>query len=196
MKTGIVDWAVKTVAKEGETQSGDTYVVKEIPDGVIVAVIDGLGHGEEAARSAVRAAEVIERNSQQSLISIIHQCHQSLANERGAVMSVVKLDNSRTLSWIGVGNVEVKLFHRADQSVKRPVLTAGVVGWGRLPTVYAASVPVRQGDVLILSTDGVGLGFADKVNTSAGPEQIAADIMDSFVKHTDDALILVCRYLN
>jgi len=199
MKTGVIDWAVKLAAMNGETECGDGYVVKEVPDGVLVCAIDGLGHGPDAAAATEQAIIAIEENATHELVSIVHHCHKVLLNERGVVMSLVKLDNARTLSWLGVGNVEVKLFRWSDNSgehgVARPVLMSGVVGSGRLPSVYATSVPVRHNDLLILTTDGIEPGFAEVLDTSASPEEIAEDIFNNYVKQTDDALVLVGRYL-
>src|SRR5437867_365164 len=48
----LVHWAVATLALEGERESGDLHLVQPVTDGVLIAVVDGLGHGEEAAAAA------------------------------------------------------------------------------------------------------------------------------------------------
>jgi len=199
MRTGMLDWAVKTVTLAGEPVSGDRAVIKELDDGVLVAVIDGLGHGPAAAFAAERAAQTIEDNAGQDLAAMMQLCHSELTGERGAVISLVKLGNDHTLTWLGVGNVSIKLLRGQLNSllrtIERPVLKAGLVGHGRLPRLQVASIPVRNNDLLFLATDGIELGYADTIDISAGSLEIAGQIISNFVKHTDDALVFVGRYV-
>ena len=50
-----VEWGVATRCRRGEATSGDLAVVHLLPEGALVAAIDGLGHGSEAARAARKA---------------------------------------------------------------------------------------------------------------------------------------------
>jgi len=52
----LIEWGVATLALPGETQSGDRHLVKPVGSTVLVAVVDGLGHGAEAATAAQAAA--------------------------------------------------------------------------------------------------------------------------------------------
>jgi negative regulator of sigma-B (phosphoserine phosphatase) len=55
-----VSWGAALRPKRGQSISGDAYVVAPFtPHGLQVAVIDGLGGGEEAARAAQGAVAVI-----------------------------------------------------------------------------------------------------------------------------------------
>ena len=45
----FLEWGVAAQALPGEAISGDRHVMQAFPSGALVAVIDGLGHGEEAA---------------------------------------------------------------------------------------------------------------------------------------------------
>ena len=45
----LIEWGVATLALPGEAQSGDRHLVKPVGSTVLVAVVDGLGHGAEAA---------------------------------------------------------------------------------------------------------------------------------------------------
>jgi serine/threonine protein phosphatase PrpC len=53
-----------------------------------------------------------------------------------------------------------------------------------------------RGDTLILVTDGVHNNFSDGVSVSDRPQLIADRILAEFSKGSDDALVLVARYLN
>lgn len=199
MKTGMLDWAVKAMTRSGEPVSGDRLVVKGLEDGVLVAVIDGLGHGPAAAQAAKRAAITIEENAAQDLAEMMQLCHSELTGDRGAVISLVKLGNDGTLTWLGVGNVAIKLLRGQLDSllrtIERPVLRAGLVGHGKLPLLRSASIPVRNNDLLLLATDGISLGFVDSIDISAGSVEIAEQIIKKYGKYTDDALVFVGRYV-
>jgi len=47
-----IEWAVAELAQPGQSESGDRHLVLPTPDGGLVAVVDGLGHGAEAANAA------------------------------------------------------------------------------------------------------------------------------------------------
>jgi alkanesulfonate monooxygenase SsuD/methylene tetrahydromethanopterin reductase-like flavin-dependent oxidoreductase (luciferase family) len=49
---------------------------------------------------------------------------------------------------------------------------------------------------MILTTDGLREGFADHTNRHDSPRQIADWILDHYGRGTDDALVLVARYLH
>ena len=52
----MIEWGVASRALPGETRSGDLHVVESFAGGALVAAVDGLGHGEEAADAADRVA--------------------------------------------------------------------------------------------------------------------------------------------
>jgi hypothetical protein len=56
-------------------------------------------------------------------------------------------------------------------------------------------LPLRKGDTVILTTDGVRGGFADSLNLDDSAQMIADHILNRHAKNTDDALVLVIRFL-
>jgi len=54
---------------------------------------------------------------------------------------------------------------------------------------------VAPGDTLVLATDGIQSGFADELAVDASPQQLADQILARSGKSTDDALVLVARYV-
>jgi phosphoserine phosphatase RsbX len=199
VKTGPIEWAVAELARPGQTESGDQYVAMEIPGGAIVGVVDGLGHGAEAANASKTAVRSIERHGGEPLIRLMRECHQSLVGSRGAVISVAAFNAAEeTMTWLGVGNVEGLLL-RAQAAVNPPreslLVRGGVVGV-HLPALAAAIVPVARGDTLIFATDGVRSEFLDVVRSHRDAPSLLADrILERFGRGTDDALVLVVRYL-
>jgi hypothetical protein len=106
-------------------------------------------------------------------------------------------DRDDTMTWIGVGNVEGVLL-RAQPTPGAPresvLLRGGVVGYD-LPPLQAFVVAVEPGDTLVLATDGVRTEFMSQLKTAPAPERQAAELLGRYGKTTDDALILVARYL-
>src|SRR5438105_15576282 len=104
---GSLEWGVASSVLPGESQSGDHYVVCAFPDGVLVAVVDGLRHGEQAAEAAMKAVDVLEASAQEPVIALVRRCHEKLMATRGVVRSVGSLSISyRLTTWLGVGNVQ------------------------------------------------------------------------------------------
>jgi len=198
VRMGLIEWAVAEVTRAGQTESGDRYLVTATPDGALVAVVDGLGHGAEAADAAKVAVRSLERNAQQRVIPLVRDCHQSLVGTRGAVISVASFTaHDQTMTWLGVGNVEGLLLRALATSPRREslLLRGGVVGV-HLPTLTAEIVPVTPGDTLILATDGVRSDFSSERLSQQDPPPMLADyILARWGKQDDDALVLVVRYL-
>lgn len=194
----ILEWGVACRAMPGESALGDAHVIAFEPDRALVAVVDGLGHGAEAAHAARLAAEQIEQRKSLSVIPLVRECHQALRGTRGVTMSVARFNCAdETMTWLAIGNVEGVLV-RADQHAvparESIVMRGGVVGY-ELPMLRAAVVTVTPGDLLVFATDGVDGAFTDHLSTSRPPQQLADDILESYGKRTDDALVLVARYL-
>ena len=106
----LIDWAVAGMPLPGQVRSGDLHVVKEFPGGALVAVVDGLGHGEEAAEAADMAVTTLGEHAEEPVEALVRQCNETLRGTRGVAMSLVSLNaTGRTMSCLGVGNVECVL---------------------------------------------------------------------------------------
>src|SRR5579859_6540967 len=109
----LITWAIAARPFPGQSASGDHYVVGQIPNGVLVAVIDGLGHGPEAAAIARTAGQVFEEYASEAPAPLLNRCHKRLLGQRGAAISLAVFNGQEnTLTWLGVGNVEGALFRR------------------------------------------------------------------------------------
>ena len=195
----LTEWSVAIQVREGETVSGDHYLIYRTSSRVLMAVIDGIGHGPEAALASRTAVSTLEALADQSLVSLFRTCHKALRSTRGVVMSVAIFDEAdNSLAWLGVGNVEGRLM-RGDKSANQPeeelVKYRGVVGH-ELPTALAFSVlPVSKGDVLILATDGIHHDFTKNLHIGKSAYNLANDILTQHSKGNDDALVMVARYI-
>ena len=197
-KSEAIEWSVSSRPLTGQTVSGDLHVVKFFGDCVLIAVIDGVGHGNEADKAAHIAKEVLENHASESTISLMRECHAALNQTRGAVITVAALNfGESAMNWLGVGNVEGRLF-RADPNVipghENILLRGGLVGY-QLPSLQASVLPISRGDLLVFATDGLHAGFDQRINLMESTKQIADGIMNRHFKGNDDALVLAVRYL-
>ena len=193
-----VEWGMAMRCRRGEATSGDLAVVTLLPEGVLVAAIDGLGHGDEAARAARTAAEVVRQSPSQDLALLVRRCHDALKGTRGAAITLAFVSLSEGgVTWLGVGNVEGRVLS-GDPSAPQPKgslpLGNGVPGH-ELPPLATAKLDVRTGDVLVLATDGVEAAFADSLDVSGSSQAISERILADHWKPLDDALVVAVRYL-
>ena len=197
ISTPLIAWGVASRALPGQVVSGDLHLIKPITDGVLAAVVDGLGHGDEALTAAKTAIAVLESHAEEPLAALVKHCHAALTQTRGVVMTVATLRSLEdTLGWLGVGNVEAILL-RANRQAKasdRVLLRSGLVGY-RLPDLRASTLPLAPEDLLIFATDGLDAGFDKGLVRSDSPQQLADSILERHFKGHDDALVLVVRYL-
>jgi phosphoserine phosphatase RsbX len=197
MLDSLIEWDVVQLTLKGQEKSGDHCLVKPFETSVLVAVVDGLGHGEEAAAAAKIAVDVLEANARDDVIALFKRSHEALRGSRGVVMSVALLNGLEgTMTWMGVGNVE-GLLARANPDIKPQkeslLIRAGVLG-GPLAALDASIIPIMPGDTLVFATDGIRSGFDEEINSHDLPKEIAGNIMSKYSKDSDDALVLVARY--
>jgi len=196
MSAGLLEIGVAGGTMAGRRQSGDRHVVCGFDGGMLLGVLDGLGHGREAHESASIAASTLEAHPSEDLASLFARCHERLRAARGVVMSLASFRFAeKSLFWGGVGNVEGRLVRRGDgRRCETLLLRAGVVGV-QIPFFEAQALPLGPGDLLLLHTDGIGSHPAETMTSFTLPAQeIANRILQRHQKGTDDALALVARY--
>lgn len=189
----VVAWGWAGTALEIE--SGDLHVVAAFPGGALVALVDALGHGPEAAEAARAAADVLAAHAAEPLTDLVQRCHTALRRTRGAVMSMAAFHAaSSVMEWLAIGNVETVLIRHDGARPEGVASRGGVVGY-QLPTLRTTTVTVAAGDTLLMATDGVHGAFAANPAIDRDPQQLADDLLARFAKGTDDAHVVVARYL-
>jgi phosphoserine phosphatase RsbX len=191
-----LEWSVAQRALPGESLSGDGHLVAETAAGWLLAVVDGLGHGPEAALAAKTFIAILARHTNKPIVDLIRLGHKALRNTRGSVGALVTVDcGRRLLTWLGVGNVEGIILHDHNENPATEYITArgGIVGY-RLPELQPSFLQLSDGDTLILATDGIQSGFCQAIPHQQPPDLLATHILDRYAKPTDDALVLVARW--
>jgi negative regulator of sigma-B (phosphoserine phosphatase) len=191
----VLERGVAGLAHEGERRSGDVAVFAPSQRGALVAVIDGLGHGDAAADAAEAAAAVLRTEVERPAQVLLERCHEELRSTRGAVMTLAWFDlERRTMEWTGVGNVEARFVRAGEARHASPVVLGGVVGYN-LPQVRLGTIPLEPGDAVVLATDGVAADFSVSLASGIPAQDLAERVLERHGKGTDDALAAVVRYL-
>lgn len=194
----LVDYWVAQRPIPGENESGDQYLVAHFPGGALVAVVDGLGHGEQASIAAKVAIETLSARPDAPVDALMQHCHDALRKTRGAVMTLASFNaEASTLTWLAVGNVEAVLRRdRMPRSKPIAILPRGGIVGDRLPPLSPATLPLCPGDLLLLATDGISSIFVREIDRMEQPRQLVNHIFAQHAKNTDDALILGVQWMN
>jgi serine/threonine protein phosphatase PrpC len=179
--------------KKKRDVSGDAYAIQEGEGYTLLALVDGLGSGQEAAKAAQLAVACIEESHEEPLKEILKKCHRALRNTRGAVMGILRVE--RTLGkvrYVGVGNIGI--YVRAEEHF-HPISYNGIVGY-RLPRVHEFVGKYHLGDAFILYSDGVDSRFHSDsalLYLEDDPSLLAESIARRYGKDNDDICVLVAR---
>ena len=192
----LVEYGVAKFVLPGQGESGDQHLVCCNQSGILVAAIDGIGHGEEAANAAKAAVSILKAGADEPVISLLQRCHEGLRGTRGVVLSLASIDQEHgMMTWTGVGNVQGALMRAGARkgSVQEVLLLRGGVVGSQLPALQAAVLPVAKGDTLVFVTDGVRGDFAEGLSARESPQRAADGILERHCRGNDDALVLVVR---
>ena len=90
---GPIEWAATSRPRPGEKACGDRLLAIDVsPGAALFGVLDGLGHGAEAARAAQRGVDVLRQDPDKPLGVLIQLCHRALADTRGVAMTLVRIE--------------------------------------------------------------------------------------------------------
>jgi hypothetical protein len=195
---------VAAATLRGERRSGDLAVLAPFDGGALVAAIDGLGHGGEAADAAGAAAALLREHRTEAPDALVRRCHEGLRRTRGAVMTLARLEldpGGARLTWTGVGNVEGRLLRAVPDPAHPPgraesaFIHGGVLGFS-LPRVRLSSSRLAPGDLIVFATDGLQSSFLDDL--AGGPtvpsvQSLADRLLAQYARGTDDALVVAVR---
>ena len=189
---------VAGIAIEGEERSGDLAVFAPYDRGGLAVVIDGLGHGDEAADASAIAEKVIREYAAAAPAALLARCHEALRRSRGVVLTAAWFDlEDLEISWAGVGNVEARLVRGAAAYGDRhdsALVLGGVVGYN-LPAVRPSFTDLRPGDAVAFATDGIDADYSASLTPGLSAQRLAERILERHARDTDDALAAVVRYV-
>lgn len=179
----------------GERVSGDAIVVMPWDDGLLLAIIDVLGHGPEAHAAGLEVVAMLESLAHGGPAQRVATLHRQLSGSRGCALGLCHVrDADGQLDYVGVGNTVIRRF---GQEETRLVSFDGVLGQNmRTPRVQ--SMTLATGDRLLMYTDGVSDRFSLNDYPSLlhhDPDLIARNVVERYGKHYDDAACLALELL-
>ncbi len=186
--------ASRPMPASGSTACGDAGLIRRTEGKLFFAIVDGAGHGEDAARVARNCVAFIEENLGGDLVDVVKRMHEHLKGSVGAVAGLGALDEeSGELEFVGIGNLTAR---RLGPHGRRLVPSPGIVGYS-IRTPKKDRLRLLEGDVFLLCTDGVREHFGTEECPellSECAEVAAAAVLDRFGREEDDAACIVLRY--
>jgi serine phosphatase RsbU (regulator of sigma subunit) len=178
----------------GERLSGDAVIIRPLQQGLLVTIVDVLGHGPEAHELTGVIDAYLNRFASADVSGLMRRLHQHLKGTRGAAVGLCAIDSaSGRIEYAGIGNTALRRFGSTET---RLVSQDGVLGQN-MRTPRPQTLQLEPGDLVVLYTDGVSDRFT--VNDYPGvlhhaPQQVASNIVQRFGKDHDDAACIAVRY--
>lgn len=198
------DCGAVCVAKLGEEACGDDWhVFPKLGAPALhertVMVVDGLGHGPQAAEASAEAVRIFRRHAGTASgpAEIMEALHAGLRATRGAAVSIARFDAGRRLvRFCGVGNVAGALLGRGGGEPKRLMSYNGTVGHTirRIAEVDYPYPDNGRPPVVLLHSDGVSASWSLASYpglAAAHPSLLAAVLFRDWGRPHDDATVLV-----
>jgi hypothetical protein len=172
----------------GFASCGDATAVLQRDGRSLFLLLDALGHGPDAERSAQQACSALHARSPSSLAEAFAVVDQALAGMREVVMAGIQLDREGA-RFAGVGNVELL----GPPDAARPASQVGRVGRG-LPALRETVLPLAAGARWVLASDGLRprlLRAAWEATRPLPPAEAALRMIALAGRDDDDASALV-----
>lgn len=190
-----LEWAAAIRPCIGERVSGDAVYYEQRQNTLVVALIDGLGHGPDAHAAATAATDLLARNWEPDVIRALQLVASACSSSHGVVASVAAINAlDGALTYAGVGNVTARVLSPRGSRVF--VSGNGVLGqsFARPPVQNAV---LAGDDMLVLHSDGVSGAFDETFTTrllSCGPAAAARMSIRVLGRTHDDCGCLVVRW--
>jgi anti-sigma regulatory factor (Ser/Thr protein kinase) len=184
-----------SVPKSGETVCGDAWAYHDDARRRVFIVVDGLGHGPNAAAAAQAAISVFNDRYTLAPADLIEEIHLALRATRGAAVAVASIDRERdVLRFAGVGNTIASLVV-PDQSRHSLASHNGTAGHA-MRHIQEFTYPVRPHAVLVMHSDGLGTQWNPHAYTglwSRDPALAAGALYRDFTRGRDDSTVFVAH---
>lgn len=182
---------VVSVPKEGESVCGDGWSVDDADAARTVMVVDGLGHGPDAAAAATEAVRVFQRHKGHRVPTLLDYIHGGLRGTRGAAVSIARIDHAvGKVEFGGIGNVGGAVV--TPTAIRRMVSLPGTAGHVARK-IQSFDYPAEDG-IVVLCSDGLATSWSlDRYPglIRAHPTLIAAVLFRDFWRQRDDVTVLV-----
>lgn len=180
----------------GELVCGDNWSFMQSKAGPTIMLVDGSGHGVDAARAASVAIEIFASDPAASCEAIVAAMHGALAPTRGAVVGVARIDTAaRLVRFVGIGNIAARLILGGES--RHMVSHNGTVGHVA-PRIREFTYPYTGDPLVILHSDGLTTRWNHTAYpglVGQHPSLIAGVLLRDHRRGRDDASVVAMRGL-
>ncbi|MBZ8140543.1 hypothetical protein CLD22_11610 [Rubrivivax gelatinosus] len=173
--------------------SGGVAAAGTAPTQGLLAIVDGLGHGAEAACAADAAVQVLAAAPDADLPALMRRLDSALRSLRGAAVGLVRVQGRR-LQHAGVGNT--RCMRLRDRHMTRLPSQNGIVGGGLPARLHESELDLAPGDWLLLFSDGLAESLQLPVllpEWERDPGLLCEHLLQQAAPGRDDAGVLVMR---
>lgn len=191
----VANYGAVSVAMRGEEACGDAWCRHALPDGLMLMVADGLGHGPFAADASHAAVRSFHQTLGAAPAEMLTAMHSALRPTRGAAVAIAQVDYAECrVQFAGVGNIAATIVN-VDGRVQRMVSTNGTVGHVA-KHIRGFTYPLEGRPLVVLASDGLGTGW--RLDDYPGlasrhPSLIAGVLYRDHNRGRDDVTVLVAR---
>jgi hypothetical protein len=157
-------------------------------------LVDGLGHGPQAAIAARAALSVFPTRTTGTVEASLNAMNVALHSTRGAALSLATIDPARkSARFCGVGNVDGRIV--TVEASRHLVPQNGIVGH-TMPRPTAVEMPWPTDARLVMHSDGISSRW--NMNAYPGllarhPALLAGILFRDFARPRDDATVIALR---
>ena len=177
----------------GERVSGDGVLLDRRGTLVFIALLDALGHGQDAHEVAATARRHLRGAWSGALVATMESLDQRLRGTLGAAAGLATFDTqTRELRYVGVGNVTLRPMGDRDVRFQYAEGTLGA----RMRKPREATMRMEMGEVALMFSDGVSERHREDDYPQLRYEQlptVARTIVERFGKTHDDATCVALR---
>ncbi|RMF39973.1 MAG: serine/threonine protein kinase [Planctomycetota bacterium] len=191
------DWAIGAInlPLSGETRCGDDWLVHCDDHYATCVVVDGLGHGDGAARAAELATATARDCMACDVESMLQHMHARLRGTRGAAAAIARIDHrSGEVQFAGIGNISARI-ERDGENTQHMISLDGIVG-AAARTVRVFSYRWHPSATLVMHSDGLtsrSSFSSSEPRRMVSPICQAARLWRDFSRGRDDATVLVLQ---
>ncbi len=180
----------------GSGPSGDAWGVSSGAR-LAATVVDGLGHGENAAIAAAAAMTAFGQRGDGDPAAFLGRAHEGMRSTRGGVAGACLIDpDAGQVTFVGLGNVTGQIVY-ADRKRHHLLSRPGTLGTQlSVPSLHTEHQPWSPGTTLVMVSDGIRSGWdllAYPGLLGHHPSVIAAVLHRDFTRQNDDATVLVVQ---
>lgn len=182
------------LAAPGERVCGDAWAFAVHGNKSAMLVIDGLGHGPQAAEAAEAGVGVFQADPMLAPRQLLERTHARLRSTRGAAVALLQADaTADVVRLAGAGNVVGRLVSGiSDRTLITQHGTAGVT----IRTPDETLLPWPPHALLVVCSDGINTRWQPETLLpvlSRDPTLAAALLVRDHCRGRDDATVAVLR---